>query len=62
MDPGTPKKEDPEGSESPEEATTEGEGTGDPKDDELKDKNNKSNGGEGETPSEGETGDPEKPW
>ena len=61
-DPGSPRHEDPSGTGPTEEATTEGESSGNPKEDELEERNKSANQGDGESSSPGEAQDPEKPW
>jgi hypothetical protein len=62
-DPGDPKREDPEGSEKPEEAPTEGDSKEEQKKkDELDKRNKDANKGEGEDDSDGGDDNPAKPW
>ncbi|MFC0673393.1 hypothetical protein [Brachybacterium hainanense] len=61
-DPGSPKHEDPEGTGDPEEATTQGETSGNPKEDELEERNREANQGDGESSDPGTPQDPERPW
>lgn len=60
--PGSPRHEDPSGTGPTEEATTQGETTGNPKEDELEERNRSANQGDGESSSPGQEQDPEKPW
>lgn len=57
-----PKHADPSSSESPEEAPTPGGATGDPKQDELEERNKDANQGDGEDSEGGGQQDPQKPW
>lgn len=62
QDPGDPVREDPEGTEPPEEAPTQGSSEDQQREEELEQRNEEANQGDGEEPSDGSTADPEQPW
>lgn len=57
-----PKHEDPQGTQPPEEAPSQGPGTGDQRQDELEQRNKEANGGAGDESDGGPQGRPDKPW
>lgn len=62
MDPGDPRREDPEGDGPEEEAPTEGDGQNQDKEDELEQRNRDAQEGEGEDDTGGSDQEPSQPW